>query len=370
MAMASTRTSEGRGGNTKGCSSKRKYIIFTTSIVILLHFLFYNAQEIQLPVTVTAPDEATLLLPMKIPSGWDDQGIELYTDRHNALPNWGHREITFWHYQQYGQFWVSNDECNNKQFWEIATRGGWERGTFNIFQKYTVPNETIVVDFGTWIGPTLLFHGSFSRRSFGIEADPVAYAVAEYNVELNQNKTWGKQVSVDHGCVATPEDVPLIKMKAGGKPGMSMSGIGEHVARDRGPNAVTWFVACYTLSDIFENYWFIKKPYKDILIKIDIESYECKLVPSFYDWLKNETYLPKMFISFHPQIAGCTDEEYEGIVTFFQLYDHVRFGDKHEYDVQNATGEDFKTTISSRHDIDNSVVAYQAHHAEQLTATK
>ena len=38
-----------------------------------------------------------------------------------------------------------------------------------------------------------------------------------------------------------------------------MSGIGKHVAQDRGPNSVTWFVQCYTLSDIFENYWFIEK---------------------------------------------------------------------------------------------------------------
>ena len=298
----------------------------------------------------------------KIESGWDDRGVALYNSTTATLPSLGYRNITFWHFQHRGQFFVSNNECNNRNFWEVASRGGWEYDTFAIFEKYVTPNETIVVDFGTWIGPTLLHHGSFSRRSFGIEADPVAFAVGSYNVELNRNKSWGGHVTIDSACVSRPEDVGTMEMKAGGDAGQSMSGIGDHVAKER-RDAKKWFVNCYTLPDIFDNYWGIEKPYKDVFIKIDVESYECKLVPSFYDWLKWETYLPKMFITFHPQIQKCTDEETEGVLRFLRLYDHVKAGDKEEFLVHNATSvEDFHSKVNWQ----NGIILYQDHHAKRF----
>lgn len=296
----------------------------------------------------------------KIESGWDERGVVLYNSTTAALPGMGIKNITFWKFQHRGQFLVSNNECRNRNFWEIATRGGWEIDTFYIFEKY-VTNDTIVVDFGTWIGPTLLHHGSFSRHSFGIEADPVAFAVGSYNVELNRNKSWGGHVTIDSACVSRPEDVGIMEMKAGGGAGQSMSGIGDHVAKE-GRGATKWFVYCYTLPDIFDNYWAIERPYKDVFIKIDIESYECKLVPSFYDWLKNETYLPKMFITFHPQIQKCTDEETEQVLRFFRLYDHVKAGDKEEFLVHTATVEDFHSKVNWQ----NGIILYQDHHAERF----
>lgn len=237
----------------------------------------------------------------RVESGWDDRGVALYNATRDDLPRHGVRDLTYWHYQHRGTFRVSKNECHNRNFWEIASRGGWEMGTFNIFEKYVNENETTVIDFGTWIGPTMIHHGSFSKRSIGIEADPVAYAVAEYNIELNrEHKSWGDRVSVDSGCVVRPEDRGVMEMTAGKNPGRSMSGIGEKVM---GASSFKWFVECYTLPELFDDYWRIDKPYRDVMIKIDVETYECKLIPSFYDWLKDEEYLPKMFISFHPQIA-------------------------------------------------------------------
>lgn len=77
-------------------------------------------------------------------------------------------------------------------------------------------NETTVVDFGSWIGPTMIHHESFSKRYIGSKSDPVAYAVAEYNIQLNRElKSWGDRVSVDSGCVARPEDGGVMEMTAG-----------------------------------------------------------------------------------------------------------------------------------------------------------
>ena len=256
-----------------------------------------------------------------------------------------------------GKFSVSTDMPGNPGFWQKVANGGWERGTFNLFNTHINFNTT-VVDFGTWIGPTLLYHGQYSLRSFGIEADPVAYAVAEYNVKLNRqrNNTWANRITLDSACISRPEDAGYMTMRGAKAPGASMSGIGDKLARKQNGQ---WTVKCYTLPDIFENYWGIKSPFIDVFIKIDIESYECKLIPSFHDWLKDETYLPKLYISFHREIEFCSDYEWEGILKVLRLYDHVQHDGLNDWKIrENTTGEDLKGVMGYK----NQIVAYQNHH--------
>lgn len=131
-----------------------------------------------------------------------------------------------------------------------------------------------------------------------------------------------------------------------------------------GASKFKWFVECYTLPELIKDYWRIDKPYRDVMIKINVESYayECKLIPSFYDWLKDEK-LPKMFVSFHPQIQHCTLDEYEAVLRCLRLYDHVLFHNKVEFDnLQSATADEFQNLIGAT----NSVVIYQDHHAEKF----
>ena len=106
-------------------------------------------------------------------------------------------------------------------------------------------------------------------------------ATVKANVALNRenNPTWGEQIFVNSGCIVRPQDVGQLTMKGGLKPGTSVSGIGEHVV-GKNEGMMQWQVACYTLPDIMENYWGIRKPYVDVFLKIDVESYECKLIPS------------------------------------------------------------------------------------------
>jgi len=255
----------------------------------------------------------------KLTSGWDSNGLELYRGKQAEMDGLENYNVSL---AGGDTVTVSKVNNNNSNFWWVVDgRRGWERKTFEIFEKY-VTEETIVVDFGTWIGPTLLFHGQKSRASYGIEADPAAFAVAERNVWLNKDKDWGRSVSVHSFCVGATEHAGKIMTMRGAKaPGASMSGITEKLAR----NPVgSWTVRCYTLPTILDS-WDVVLSRQPVMLKIDVESYECQLVPSFYDWLVGEerTSLPVIYVSFHPQIKDCSPDEWARILKVFQLYDSV-----------------------------------------------
>jgi len=287
----------------------------------------------------------------RLTSGWDSNGLELYHSKQAEMDGRENHNISL---AGGDKVTVSEVVNNNPNFWSIVDgRRGWERKTFEIFEKY-VTEETIVVDFGTWIGPTLLFHGQKSRASYGIEADPAAFAVAERNVWLNKDKDWAQSVSVHSFCVGSTEHAGKIMTMRGAKaPGASMSGITEALARKP---VGSWAVRCYTLPTILDS-WDVVLSRQPVMLKIDVESYECQLVPSFYDWLVGEerASLPVIYVSFHPQIKDCSPEEWARVLKVFQLYDSVycRGGDSPMQISKETTFEEFeemKTNLSWKKD--------------------
>mmetsp|Transcript_9551 Transcript_9551/g.13985 ORF Transcript_9551/g.13985 Transcript_9551/m.13985 type:complete len:484 (-) Transcript_9551:149-1600(-) len=249
-----------------------------------------------------------------IESGWDDNAQSMYGQTKLKLSQ---TKVVPVYIPPVQPFVVSENK-----WWDLVNgKVDWEPETFQIFQRY-ITNETTVIDFGTWIGPTLLFHAQFSKLSIGLEADPVAYATVEHNLQLNQktigNSGWASRTILENVAVSTPSDAGSLTMKSTGA-GNSEGGVGNRVM---GTTSQEWSVNGYSLPYLF-GMWGVQLKPDPVFIKIDIESYECRLFPSFYDWFRDEAVLPTIFVSFHPQIEPCTRSQMTKVLEVFQLFARV-----------------------------------------------
>lgn len=130
----------------------------------------------------------------------------------------------------------------------------WEADTFKTFLTF-IPGHTHYVDFGTWIGPTLLYAAQLVETSLGVEADPVALASVTITVALNTDKVWGKAITVQPGAVgvgSTDSLTTVAVIMQSAKPGNSCSGIGEW-SKNCGDVKEKWQVNSYKLPALLQN---------------------------------------------------------------------------------------------------------------------
>ena len=292
-------------------------------------------------------------------SGWDDFAQSLYQQKVQELETYAKLTVTFPGHPNepvivsYSTWWWNafpppppDSSSSSSTTIKTTTKGRWERDTFIIFDKY-VTADTIVVDFGMWIGPTVLYNAPVAKHVYGIDADPVSYATAQRNVYLNHDKEWSQRITLEAACVSAPDDVGPKMMKSR-ESGNSMSGIiANHISNDSTVVGMQqWQVQCYTLPEIFER-WGLSLDEEEedadpVFIKMDIESYECHLIPSLYEWLVDAAMLPTIYVSFHNQIAPCTNEQWNGVLKVMKLYQRVTTGHGRKLSLQpNTTDEEF-----------------------------
>jgi hypothetical protein len=86
---------------------------------------------------------------------------------------------------------------------------------------------------------------------------------------------------------------------------------------------LSWLVNTYPLPALFRH-WGIVTP-ADTFVKVDVEAFECTLVPSWLDWLGRlgRGNKPGFIISFHNYVNNCTDAQYDDISRFAGLYKSV-----------------------------------------------
>jgi len=114
-----------------------------------------------------------------------------------------------------------------RAYWDSVSAGHWEPQTLRALRRFLRPDES-VIDFGAWIGPTVLYGAHFARRIHAIEPDITAYAELAQNVAANPRLA--PRIALYDLCIA-PQTGP-VHLYAGGmyrggnsRFGDSMSGI-------------------------------------------------------------------------------------------------------------------------------------------------
>jgi FkbM family methyltransferase len=256
---------------------------------------------------------------------FDERGLGLYRQTKLLL---GHQssEVTTRSagavtYDQHPHSWAA------KSLQGYAT---WEAETFASFDHW-LSDERVQyhVDFGTWIGPTLLYAAQKVKRAVGFEGDPVAFAVVERNLQWNEKRPW--RPNIDMYAVAVVqgqgEGFKNIEMRSSSA-GNSCSGVMSVApcAYRKPEKMVTWNVSAISLPAALKR---LQIPATDeTFVKVDVESFECELFPSWRTWLETLSRKPTLRITFHSQIRKCSDAQYSEISKIAALYKSLWLGGK------------------------------------------
>jgi len=180
---------------------------------------------------------------------------------------------------------------NFLSFWAICgPTGTWEPSTFHILKTYLKPTD-IYLDFGAWIGPTVLFASQYCKQIVALEPNPAAYKEVFTNVAINPEVA--SKTRVLPYCISSSSG----KFNMSGRPGSSMSRVGNTASKyelQAGTKGiVSWTVDCYTIEDLMT---LLNVPRFDF-IKIDTEGGEAFIVPAMKNYLLANK--PTLYLSLH-----------------------------------------------------------------------
>lgn len=172
-------------------------------------------------------------------------------------------------------------------FWAQAAHGNWEKPTYDILDA-CLDEDTVCLDFGAWVGPTVLYEAQRCRKVIAFEPDAAAADELEANLALNPD--FADRVTVIRKAVWT--QAGSRRMAAKTAPGDSMS---SFVHRDA---SVTFDVECISVEEIAA----MVGPTDKLFIKMDIEGAEYDVAPCLAPLLARERV--DCYVSFHPRFKA------------------------------------------------------------------
>ena len=171
-------------------------------------------------------------------------------------------------------------------FWRKATAGRWEPATFEAIRR-CVDAETVVLDIGAWIGPTVLFEARRARRVEAFEPDPKSAEMLRTNLALNPGEA--AKVNVHEKAIWT--EAGRRTMGNPNAPGDSMSSLLETGA----PHEWTVeTIAADSLGDLVA-------PDDRLFVKMDVEGAEYDILPAIAPLFDRDRVA--VLIAFHPHVV-------------------------------------------------------------------
>ena len=177
------------------------------------------------------------------------------------------------------------NSTKHEGFWELYAKNEWEPETFKIFDRFIHPNS-VYIDIGAWVGPTVLYAAQKARLSVAVEPDKDAYRELEQNIELNpelKNKIKCKNIAIT-------EKNEIVKIYTREFSANSGSSILETQKTEE-----YYEVQGITFDELFKEF-----PLNEVsFIKIDIEGAEYYSVPELKNILEKLEKHPTIYLSLH-----------------------------------------------------------------------
>jgi FkbM family methyltransferase len=175
------------------------------------------------------------------------------------------------------------------RFWSSVNNGRWEKNTYIVFERY-IDENALYVDFGAWIGSTVLFAGQLAKSSIAFEPDPRAYEELEINLQKNTQSAWASNIRIFNKAIHASGKPILLFVKADEGGDSTSSTITK-----RRENSIE--IKTYRLEDAIKEF---REGAEKVFVKMDIEGGEYELLPSISSLLASEE--NTFFIEFHHRI--------------------------------------------------------------------
>ncbi|WP_124981167.1 FkbM family methyltransferase [Nonlabens xiamenensis] len=200
-------------------------------------------------------------------------------------------------------------------FWKVASRGQWEPETLRILDQHLDANS-LFLDIGAWIGPTVLYAARKCKEVICFEPDPIAFQELRKNIRLNNFS------NVQPFQAAVSDQNQISRMSSlNAHLGDSMTSLlADPKTQKQGFDALV--LSWHTIEELLVN----KHPQ---MIKIDVEGSEFALIPAMATYLKK--FQPTLLLSIHPELIAdeLRQQKIQELIGLLEHYPHC-FNEKME----------------------------------------
>jgi len=216
-------------------------------------------------------------------------------------PDGATRSVTFFDGNTVNVYPHVDQGSGNADWWGAVT-AGWETDSLHAIKlflqlKRKTQKHVVEVDFGCWVGPTVLFAGAYADKIYAMEPDPGAYREVYHNVK--SNPAIAAKTQLQQLCISDKEGAITMY----GSPGDSMSTLFSAESDRKKSGYTNWQVECTTLDKFSAKHDI--KPAEIGIIKLDTEGAEGRILVQLKPWLikHKPTILLSMHVFLYPEDA-------------------------------------------------------------------
>lgn len=218
--------------------------------------------------------------------------------------------------------------------WDHMKDNTFEPETFDLFKR-VITADTLYIDIGSWVGPTVLYGGHLAKRAIGVEPIAVSMAAMIRNLELNGDIM--DKVELFNVALA-PEPTILRLYNQSFGDGMAS------ILPNRGSLSMTFMAM--GIDDFLDR---VLGDEPHVFIKVDVEGAEFALVPKMCASLRRRNVKADLYVSLHGSFtkdARDTFPAYAGnlkksgdLLNALAEYGEVMFADAESFSpIHGATG--------------------------------